>query len=94
VIAIDVVLGVLYLFLLLLIARFVADWTQTLARDWRPHGATAAGLELVYSATDPPLRALRRVLPPLRIGSIALDLAFLVVFAVIVIVIQVLGGPL
>jgi YggT family protein len=36
-------------------------------------------LEIVYSITDPPIRALRRVIPPLRIGSIALDLSFLIV---------------
>ncbi|MHB2023377.1 MAG: YggT family protein [Mycobacteriales bacterium] len=91
-IAIQVVLGVLYLFLLLLIIRFVADWVQVLARDWRPHGAVAAVLELVYTATDPPIRALRRVLPPLRLGSVALDLSFMVIFFAVIVLIQVLGS--
>jgi YggT family protein len=94
VIAVEVVLGLLYVFLALLFIRFVVDWVQVLARDWRPHGAGAAALEIVYSATDPPIRALRRVLPPLRLGSVALDLSFLVVFVAIVVVIQVLGGTL
>jgi YggT family protein len=91
-IGIDVVLGLLYAFLVLLFVRFIVDWVQVLARDWRPHGAAAATLEVVYSATDPPIRALRRVLPPLRLGSVALDLSFLVVFIVVIVVIQVLGG--
>lgn len=91
-IAVEVVLGVLYLFLLLLIIRFVADWVQVLARDWHPHGLVAALLEIVYSATDPPIRALRRVLPPLRVGSVALDLSFMVIFFAVIVLIQVLGS--
>jgi YggT family protein len=77
-----IALYVLYVFLGLLFARLVVDWTMMFARRWRPSGAVAAFLEIVYSVTDPPLRALRRVLPPLRLGSIALDLAFIVVFVV------------
>ena len=88
-IGIEVVLGLLYLFLLLLIIRFVSDWVQLLARSWRPHGLVAAGLEIVYSATDPPIRALRRVLPPLRLGSVALDLSFMVIFLAVIVLIQV-----
>jgi YggT family protein len=90
VIALEVVLGLLYLFLLLMIIRFVADWVQLLARSWRPHGLVAAGLEIVYSVTDPPIRALRRVLPPLRLGSVALDLSFMVIFIAVIVLINVL----
>jgi YggT family protein len=68
----------LYLFLILLIARLVLDWVQVLAREWQPRGVVLVVAEVVYSITDPPLRALRRVIPPLRIGQISLDLAFLV----------------
>jgi len=73
----------LYIFLGLLIVRLVVDWTMVFARNWRPTGAVAAVLELAYSVTDPPLRALRRVIPPLRLGSFAVDLAFIVVFVVV-----------
>lgn len=78
-----VALYLLFIFLGLMFLRMVFDWTMAFARNWRPSGLTAAGLELVYSATDPPLRALRRVIPPLRLGSIALDLAFIVVVVII-----------
>ena len=37
-------------------------------------------LEVCYSITDPPIKALRKVVPPLRLGSVALDLSFLIVF--------------
>lgn len=71
---------VLMLFLVCLIVRLVFDWVQVFARDWRPSGFVLVIAEAVYTVTDPPLRALRRVIPPLTLGSIRLDLAFLVVF--------------
>ena len=70
---------VLFFFIALLWIRFVVDWVQVFARQWEPHGPLLVALEGVYSATDPPIVALRRVVPPLRIGSVALDLSFLLV---------------
>jgi YggT family protein len=77
-----VALYVLYIFLALLFLRFILSWVMVFARDWHPTGVVAAALEVAYSVTDPPLRALRRVLPPLRLGSFAVDLAFIVVLVV------------
>ena len=70
---------ILFLFIALLWVRFIVDWVQVFARRWEPHGPLLVALEGVYSATDPPIVALRRVIPPLRIGSVALDLSFLLV---------------
>jgi YggT family protein len=70
---------VLLVFIGLLWIRFIVDWVQVFARQWEPHGPLLVALEGVYSATDPPIVALRRVVPPLRIGSVALDLSFLLV---------------
>lgn len=70
---------ILYLFIALLWIRFVVDWVQVFARQWEPRGPLLVALEGVYSATDPPIMALRRVVPPLRIGSVALDLSFILV---------------
>jgi len=77
-----IALYVLYIFLVLLFVRLVVGWVMVFARDWRPSGLVAAVLEVAYSATDPPLKALRRVLPPLRLGSFSVDLAFIVVLFV------------
>ena len=74
----QIVSSILLVFLILLFARFVVDWVMVLARSWRPSGLVAAGLEVVYSTTDPPLKAVRRVIPPLNLGSIRLDLGFMV----------------
>ncbi|MFC8597525.1 MULTISPECIES: YggT family protein [unclassified Isoptericola] len=68
------------LFLLCLVVRLVFDWVQFFARDWRPRGVMLVIAEAVYTVTDPPLRALRRVIPPLTLGQVRLDLAFLILF--------------
>ncbi|QBX54024.1 YggT family protein [Nocardioides seonyuensis] len=75
----QVLIGILWVFIGLLWLRFIVDWVQVFARRWEPHGVLLVVLEGVYSATDPPILALRRVIPPLRIGSFALDLSFLIV---------------
>lgn len=71
---------VVLLFFIALIIRLVFDWIQVFARDWRPSGVVLVAAEGVYTATDPPLRALRRVIPPIRLGQISFDLAFFVLF--------------
>ena len=63
---------------MLLIGRLVLDWVQVFARDWRPRGAMLVVAETVYTITDPPLKALRKVIPPLTLGAMRVDLAFLV----------------
>ena len=81
---------VVFLFLLALIIRLVFDWIQVFSRDFRPKGIVLVLAEAVYSVTDPPLRALRRVIPPLRLGAVQLDLAFTLLFLVTIILWQVL----
>ncbi|WP_308200114.1 YggT family protein [Actinotalea sp. C106] len=79
----DVVVLVLYYlvlaFLLLMFVRLVFEWVQVFARDWRPRGVVLVVAEAAYTVTDPPLRAVRRVVPPLNLGGIRLDLAFIIV---------------
>ena len=78
------------LFFIVLIGRLVLDWIQVFARDWRPTGPVLVVAEGVYSVTDPPLKALRRVLPPLRLGSVSFDLAFIVLFMLVIVLLNVL----
>jgi YggT family protein len=74
---------VLTLFLILLFARFVVDWVQVFARSWQPKGFVLVLLEIIYSITDPPIVFVRRFVPPLRIGSIALDTSFIIVLVAV-----------
>jgi YggT family protein len=82
---------ILWLFLVLLIARLVFDYIQMFARSWRPSGPLLVVAELIYTVTDPPLRALRRVIPPLKLGQVSLDLSFLVLFVLVYIGISLAG---
>lgn len=86
----DLLISVLYLVVHLvyvaLLGRLVLDWVQMFARNWRPQGIVLIAASLIYSVTDPPMNLLRRVVPPLRFGGVALDLGFLIlVFAVSII---------
>jgi YggT family protein len=74
---------VLSIYLVLLIGRMVLSWVQVYARSWRPTGILLVVAEGVYSATDPPLRLLRRYIPTVRLGSVALDLSFILLFLVV-----------
>jgi len=73
---------VLEIFIILLLIRLIVDWIQFFARSWSPKGPVLLVLEGVYSATDPPIHAFRRVFKPIRIGGVALDLSFLAVLLV------------
>lgn len=85
---------ILYGFFLCLLARLVLEYVLMFARRWHPGRGAAAGLEVVWSVTDPPLRALRRVVPPLRIGTVSLDLAFLALLFIVYVLLSVVVGPL
>ncbi|NAZ82415.1 YggT family protein [Kineococcus sp. R8] len=80
------------LFFLCLIGRLVLDWVQALSREWRPRGAVLVLAEGLYTTTDPPLKALRKVLPPLRLGAVQLDLAFLVLAILCSVLLSVFGN--
>lgn len=71
---------ILWLYTMVLIARVVLDYIRLFARSWQPRGVMLLLAESIYSLTDPPLRFVRRFIPPLRLGSAYLDLSFLVVF--------------
>jgi YggT family protein len=88
----DVVYFALQVFRLFLIFRLIMEYVFLLARSYRPTGAVAVALELAYSVTDPPLKALRRVIPPLRIGQVSLDLGFIILFIVVSILLNVVGA--
>ena len=83
---------IVWLFLIVLLVRMVFDWVQALAREWRPRGVVLVVAEAVYTITDPPLRALRRLIPPLTFGSVRLDLAFMVLVFLCWLLLALLGA--
>jgi YggT family protein len=85
----DVAFYLLSIYLVMLIVRLIFSWIQVYAREWHPKGFLLVVAEGVYSATDPPLRFLRRYIPTLRLGNVALDLSFMLLFLVVYVLWQV-----
>lgn len=81
----------LWLYMLVLIGRLIFDWVQVFSRNWQPTGVLLVIAEAIYTVTDPPLRVLRKLIPPLRIGQVALDLSFLILILAIGIVVSLLS---
>lgn len=69
-------IGVLYSYVLF--ARVIVSFVILFRQDWTPRGGVRAVIEMVYALTDPPVNFLRRFIPPLRSGAMAIDLAFIV----------------
>lgn len=87
----EVLLIALYCLLGLLLFRLVMDYVFMFARSWQPGKAMVVALEGTYTVTDPPLKALRKVIPPLRFGGVALDLSFFVLMIILWVLIRVVA---
>jgi YggT family protein len=88
----SIVYLVLWLFIALLFVRFIVDWVQVFARSWSPKGPILVLLEIVYTITDPPILFFRRFIPPLRLGSVALDLSFMIVLIICYLLLSITGS--
>jgi len=64
------------LYVLLLLVRLVLEYIPMFNSSWRPRGAGLIAAEIVYTVTDPPIKLFRRFIPPLRLGVVAIDIAF------------------
>ena len=74
------------LYMMVLFARVILDWSQFFARGWRPTGILLVVANVLYALTDPPIRWIGRYVPPLRVGGgMAIDVGFMVLFLVLII---------
>lgn len=80
---------VLTLYVLVLIARLVLDYIPLFNRQWRPKGVGLVLAEFAYTLTDPPIRFFRRLVPPLRLGTISLDFGFALTMLVVLILMSI-----
>lgn len=69
----------LQLYFYAMLARFIADLIMSVNPAWRPPGFLLPILDFAYTITDPPLKFVRRFVPPLRMGPVAIDLAWTIV---------------
>jgi YggT family protein len=81
----------LLVYLLVLFARLILDYIPMFNREWRPKGAGLVAAVVVYTITDPPVRFFRRIIPPLRIGSISLDFGFSITILIVLILMNIVG---
>lgn len=65
-------------YIYVLIGRLILDYVLMFSRSFQPRGLMAVLFEFVFALTDPPLKFLRRFIPPLRLGQVSLDLSFIV----------------
>jgi len=83
---------VLWLYTLVLAARMILEWVRFFAKNWRPKGVVLLLAEGIYTITDPPLRFLRRLIPPLRMGGMGIDIAFMLLFFLTMFASQILSA--
>jgi len=90
---VSVIAGIVHTMLLLyifvLFARLVLDYIPLFNREWRPKGAGLVAAEVVYTITDPPIRFFRRLIPPLRLGTLSLDFGFALTMLVVLILMSI-----
>ncbi len=79
----SIVIWVLQIFLLALFGRVIFDYVRMFSPSFRPRGIVLVVAEFVYGVTDPVMRFVRRFIPPLRLGPVAIDLSFIAVFIVV-----------
>ena len=89
--ALSALLLVLVVFFVFMWARLVFDWVRVLQPDWRPRGAGLVIAEASYAVTDPPIRVVRRVLPPIRVGTAKLEFSWSIVMLACLVLIWVVG---
>jgi YggT family protein len=80
---------VLLLYILVLFARLILDYIPMFNREWRPKGFGLVVAEAAYTVTDPPIRFFRRIIPPLRIGSLSLDFGFALTLLIVLILMNI-----
>lgn len=83
-----VISWILGIYSIVLLARLVLSWVPMFSPQWEPRGPVLVVAEFVYTLTDPPLRFLRRFIPPLRIGQVALDLSFIVLWLAVLLLVR------
>ncbi len=68
-----------------LVGRFIIDLVRSLNPAWRPKGFILILAELAFTVTEPPLKFLRRFIKPIRFGMLSFDLAWTVLFIVVIV---------
>ncbi|MEN9970566.1 MAG: hypothetical protein RLZZ229_774 [Actinomycetota bacterium] len=73
----------LQVFFFAMMGRLIVDLLLSVNPSWRPKGLVLILVELVMTVTDPVLKLVKRIIPPIRMGVIQFDLGWtLIVMAI------------
>lgn len=75
----------------ILLARIVIEMIQSFSRQFNPPRWFMMVAEVLFVVTDPPVKALRKVIPPLQLGGVALDVSIIVLFLLLSILSQLIS---
>ena len=76
----------------ILIARIIIEMIQSFSRQFNPPRWFMVLAEPLFMVTDPPVKALRRLIPPLRMGGVALDVSIIVLFLLLSVLMMVVSS--
>jgi len=96
VVVVQIVLRVIHvlliIYLILLWARIILELVRAINRQWRPRGAMLVIAEIIYTLTDPPIRLVRKVIPPIRLGPVAIDLSVMLLMFAVIVLMSIVGA--
>lgn len=84
---------VVRIYMFVLWARLILDWVRVFNPRFRPRGPLLVLVEIVYTLTDPPIKMFRRILPPIRLGQVSLDLGWILTMLVCLILLAFIPIP-
>lgn len=87
--AVSITATILYIaltvFIVVMWVRLVLDLIVNFSRGWRPRGVGLVVAEVAFTVTDPPIKFVRRIIPPVRFGGVAFDFAWTIVLLVAIV---------
>ncbi|MBF4546874.1 YggT family protein [Corynebacterium afermentans] len=84
------------LYSLLVIVRIIIEMVQAFSKQFDPPHWFIMVAEPIFRMTDPPVNALRKLIPPLKLGGsgVGLDVSVIVLFFILMLIQMLIGAVL
>jgi len=84
------------LYSLLVIVRIIIEMVQAFSKQFDPPHWFIMVAEPIFRVTDPPVNALRKLIPPLKLGGsgVGLDVSVIVLFFILMLIQMLVGAVL
>lgn len=76
------------IYLIVLLAKVVLSWVVVLGGRPPASGPVRVVVDVIDDVTEPVLRPLRNLIPPVRMGAVGLDLSIIVLFVILIVLQQ------